>query len=331
MKSFQKMYYLLVLGLLGVANAMSCVQLDYIWQTNDCCKLQNQVPCLNSLPKLEYEQMVQDVDEKLKKMEAIVEATPKLLHKNLSNFCHDTKPIIGGVHYDKFTEFKWHNRPELYCEGNENRLVLIPQYYISNCYFEYSYGDMIWTAKIPFNPLMTIASYHQGTQSISKQGFCVRNGTVNDAMTISEINALVAAEGGVIYQTTSFDSHSVRYPCTDATQKVLGDVTKRVNQIPQCSIPFHPTTGQALNNAVDCQGAGGSFDHSLYVKMRSEWHTVDLHRELLLKNLYFTRYTGSTFLRYCLKSEYDNPINYVDGLDYGFDSTNGGHTVEIDN
>lgn len=313
------------------AISMSCVQLQYIWQQADCCQLQNEVPCLSSIPKMDYEGSVTSMDNRITAMETTLLNTPKLLNKTLPDFCHDTLPIIGGVHYDKFTEFKWHNRPELYCSGNENRLVLIPQYFISNCYFEYAVGDIIWTAKVPYNPAMTIQSYHQGTQSISKAGFCVRNGTVDDSMSISEINTLVANQGGIIYQTTATDSHALKYPCTDAAQKVIGESGKRITAMPLCSVPYDPTSGLALNNAIDCQAAGGSYDHTLYIQMRSEWHTVDLYKEPQLKNLYFTRYTGSTFLRYCLKSEYDNPINYVNGLDYSFDSSYGGHTVEVDN
>ena len=314
-----------------VVFSMSCVKLEYIYQQSDCCNLQNDVPCLSSIPKLDFENMVDSVDTKLANVEESIKATPLLLKKTLSDFCHDTHPIIGGVHYDLFTEFKWHNRPELYCEGNEDRLVLIPQYFISNCYFEYEFGDLKWTAKVPFNPDMTIASYHQGTQSISKEGFCVRNGTVDDSMSISEINSLITSQNGIIYQTTGHDSHRVNYPCTDATQRIIGESSKRVNNIPLCSIPYDSVTGTALNNKIDCENAGGSYDHTLYVKIKSVWHTIDLYKEQQLKHLYFTRYTGSTFLRYCLKSEYDNPINYVAGGDYTFDSTNGGHTVEVDN
>lgn len=326
------MFVLYILFLYVVPTwAMSCVQLEYIFQQSDCCHMQNEVPCLNSIPKLDFENMVNRVDAQLLSVQEILKTTPKLLNKTLSDMCHDTHPIIGGVHMDQFTNFKWHNRPELYCHGNEDRLVLIPQYYISNCYFEFTAGDIIWTAKIPFNPDMTIASYHQGTQSITKEGFCLQDGKVTDSMTISQINSLVATEGGIIYQTTAVDSHEVKFPCTDSTQKVIGDASKRVSSIPLCSIPYDPSTGVALNNQVDCVAAGGSFDHALYVKMKSEWFTVDLYKEYLLSKLYFTRYTGSTFLRYCLRSEYDNPINYVDGHDYAFDSTYGGHTVEIDN
>ena len=179
---------------------------------------------------------------------------------------------------------------------------------------------------------MTIASYHQGTQSITKEGFCLQAGIVQDSMAISEINHLITTnQSGLIYQTSSMDSHSLKYPCDDATQKIIGEAGKRVNSIPLCSIPYSPDTGLALNNQVDCEAAGGSYDHTLYVKMKSEWHTIDLYKEELLQKLYFTRYTGSTFLRYCLKSEYDNPINYVNGLDYSFDSTYGGHTLDTDN
>ena len=145
-----------------------------------------------------------------------------------------------------------------------------------------------WTAKIPFNPAMTIASYHQGTQSITKEGFCLQSGNVTDAMTISDINALVASKGGVIYQTTSVDSHAVKYPCDDETQKILGDASKRVNAMPLCSVPYNPSTGVALNNQVDCEAAGGSFDHALYVQMKSAWYTVDLYKEHLLQKLYFS-------------------------------------------
>jgi len=311
---------------------MSCVQLEYIYQQSDCCQLENDVPCLSSIPKLDFENMVDNVDTKITTMEDTVAATPKLLKKTLADMCHNTEPIIGGVHYDQYTEFKWHNRPELYCTGNEDRLVLIPQYYISNCYFEYTAGDITWTAKIPFNPSMTIASYHQGTQSITKEGFCLRAGIVEDSMTISEINALITTnQSGIIYQTSATDSHELKYPCDDSTQKIIGEAGKRVNTIPMCSIPYDSNTGIALNNQVDCEAAGGAYDHTLYVKMKTEWHTIDLYKEDLLKELYFTRYTGSTFLRYCLKSEYDNPINYVNGLDYSFDSTYGGHTVDTNN
>ena len=311
--------------------SMSCVQLEYIYQQSDCCQLQNEVPCLNSIPKLDFDNMVNQVDQQLSDVQTILKATPKLLNKSLADMCHNTHPIIGGVHMDQFTDFKWHNRPELYCKGNEDRLVLIPQYYISNCYFEFSAAGMTWTAKIPFNPSMTIASYHQGTQSITKEGFCLQDGKVTDSMTISEINALVANDGGIIYQTSATDSHELRFPCTDETQKIIGDATKRVNAMPLCSTPYNPSTGVTLNNQVDCEAEGGSYDHALYVKMKSGWFTVDLYKEHLLRKLYFTRYTGSTFLRYCLRSEYDNPINYVDGHDYAFDSSYGGHTVDIDN
>jgi hypothetical protein len=322
--------FLLVLGIVETLS-MSCVQLEYIYQQSDCCQLQNDVPCLSSIPKLDFQDMVARVDKQLSETKSILDTTPKLLNKTLGDFCHNTEPIIGGVHMDQYTGFKWHNRPELYCNGNEDRLVLIPQYFISNCYFEFTAGDLKWTAKIPFNPAMTIASYHQGTQSITKAGFCLQSGNVTDAMTISQINSLVASKGGIIYQTTAVDSHALKFPCTDATQKILGDASKRVTAMPLCSVPYNPSTGVALNNKVDCEAAGGSFDHALYVQMKSAWYTVDLYKEYLLQKLYFTRYTGSTFLRYCLRSEYDNPINYVDGRDYSFDSDYGGHTVEIDN
>ena len=107
--------------------SMSCVQLEYIYQQSDCCQLQNEVPCLNSIPKVDFDNMVNQVDEQLSDVQTILKSTPKLLNKSLADMCHNTHPIIGGVHMDQFTDFKWHNRPELYCKGNEDRLVLIPQ------------------------------------------------------------------------------------------------------------------------------------------------------------------------------------------------------------
>ena len=176
------MYQLVLLVLLlqtlyVLSSNVTCVQLDYIFQNADCCQLQNEIPCLHSIPKLNFDNVVQAVDDKLNQINNVFsQYVPLVLNKQLSDFCDNDNVIIGGLNYDHYTGATWYDRPQLYCEGNANRLVIIPQYKISHCYFTVEDGDIRYTAKIKHNPSMTIASYHQGTQSKTVAGFCEYNG-----------------------------------------------------------------------------------------------------------------------------------------------------------
>ena len=322
-------FLLIFISIFSAYADFGCVQLDYLYMTNDCCaSLGNDVPCLNSIPKLDFDEMVSEVQNTLDDIRTnFMPYIPKIVHKNLTSFCHNDIPIIGGVNYNQHGDKAWFNTPDLYCKGNENRLVIIPQYHITNCYFEIEHSGVRYTAKIPYNPDMSIESYHKGTQSKSIEGFCHYDGTwtTNAVMKISEINHIVQNHNGIIYKTLETNNHELKYPCTSELEKVIGDNHNREVALPLC------TEFQFLNE-VDCNTnvAVGAWDHSLPVKMMSEWHTIDLHKEPNLGHLYFTRESGSSYLRFCLTTEYDNPDTYLNGFNYGFDNSQDGHKINIE-
>ena len=318
---------LLILGY--VKSDLPCVQLDYLYNSNLCCEsMGNSVPCLDSIPKVEFEDLVKEVRNTLDDIRNnFLPHVPKVIHKNLTQFCHNDAPIIGGIHYNEFTDHPWYNKPDLYCHpDHHNRLVIIPQYKISNCYFEYEFGGVKYTAKVPYNPAMTIETYHKGTQSKTIQGFCHNSNewTITTVLKISEINSIVQNHGGVIYRTESTNNHQLKFPCTSLQEKLIGDNHNRVNAIPLCTDFQH-------TNQIDCESnvQVGAWDHSLPVKMMTQWHTIDLHKEMLLDKLYFTRESGSSYLRFCLTTQYDNPDTYVNGQNYGFDNSEDGHKIDI--
>lgn len=322
------LFFLLVFNY-NVLAEFSCVQLDYLYQSHDCCSsLGSTIPCLNSIPKTDFDTIVQETRDTIKDIQDnFLPHVPKVIHKNLTQFCHNDKPIIGGLNYDEYTEQAWYNRPDLYCHpDHHNRLVIIPRYQISNCYFDYEFGGVKYTAKIPYNPAMTIESYHKGTQSKTVAGFCLNDNewTVTSLMKISEINDVVERNMGIIYRTEVADDHEVKYPCTSELEKIIGDDHNRVSKIPLC-------TDFQYTNQIDCETniEEGAWDHSLPVKMMTKWHTIDLHKEQYLDKLYFTRSSGSSYLRFCLLTEYDNPDTYVNGLNFGFDNGEDGHKVDI--
>jgi hypothetical protein len=306
---------------------VSCTYLDYLFQTNSCCEsLGNDVPCLSSIPKIEFEDTLATVDSRLDTIEKeSVPYVPKIIKKNMTSLCHNDVPIIGGVNYDQYTDRQWFNRPDLYCHGNENRLVVIPQYHISHCFFTVESNGVRYTAKIPHNPDMTIQSYHQGTQSKSIIGFCHNAGawTATALMKVSDINFIVQYHNGIVYRTEATNNHEVKFPCTSALEKVIGDNHNRVSSIPLCS------DFQYLNQH-DCElnvGAG-AWDHSVPLQMMDQWHTIDLHKEPNLEHIYFTRESGSSYLRFCLTTPYDNPSTYINGGNYGFDNGQDAHMVD---
>ena len=319
---------LLYLLLFGIAAAdISCTYLDYIFQTNSCCEsLGKDIPCLEAIPKIDFEDNIKEVRDKQKKMdEDVLPFVPRIIRKNMSDLCHNDVPIMGGVNYtDHADQEEWFNRPDLYCKGNENRLVIIPQYYISHCFFTVESNGVRYTAKIPHNPLMTTESYFEGTQSTSIVGFCQYDGDweTKSMMKISEVNRLVQLHNGIIYKTEAANNHQVKYPCTSELEKVIGDDHNRVAAIPLCS-------NFAYNNQVDCEQnvAVGAWDHTTILQMMNQWLSIDLSKEPNLKDIYFTKASGKSYLRFCLTTEYDNPSTYINGGNYGFDNSQDAHMV----
>ena len=305
-----------------------CVQLDYLYNQYDCCSsLGQNIPCLQSLPKSNFDDLVTEVRDTLNDIKTnYMPYVPKIITKNLTTFCHNDIPIIGGVDYDTFTDDEWFNKPDLYCNGNENRLVIIPRYHISHCFFSYEFNNIKYTAKIPYNPQMTTESYHKGTQSKTITGFCHYDGDwqTTAVMSISAINTLVQQNNGIIYETSATNNHALKYPCTSELEKIIGDDVNRVTSIPLC------TDFQYLNQQ-DCEDnvAVGAWDHSLPVQMMDQWHTIDLHKEPYIDGIYFTRESGSSYLRFCLTTEYDNPDTYINGFNYGFDNSQDSHKINI--
>ena len=317
-----------LIHLICITNSeFTCAQLDYLFQTHQCCEsLGNSVPCLNSLPKTNFDTLVQQTEDNLQTIqEQFMPFVPRIINKNLSTFCHNDVPIVGGIHYNEFGQHAWYNTPDLYCNENHNRLVIIPRYQISNCYIEFENGGVKYTAKLPYNPKMTIESYHKGLQSKTMEGFCNNDieWNISNVMKVSEINYIVQLHHGIIYRTEAADNHQLKFPCTSDIEKIIGNDVNRVNLMPLCA------DFQYLNQ-IDCENAlgAGAWDHSLPLKMKTEWHTIDLHKEQYLDKLYFTRASGSSYLRFCLTTEYDNPDTYVNGFDFGFDNSEDSHKVD---
>ena len=63
------LFFLLVFNY-NVLAEFSCVQLDYLYQSHDCCaNLGSNVPCLNSIPKTNFDEMVQETRDTIKNIE----------------------------------------------------------------------------------------------------------------------------------------------------------------------------------------------------------------------------------------------------------------------
>ena len=324
---YQLVFLVLLLQTLHVLSSnVTCVQLDYIFQNADCCQLQNEIPCLHSIPKLNFDTVVQAVDDKLNEINNVFsQYVPLVLNKQLSDFCDNDEVIIGGLNYDHYTGATWYDRPKLYCEGNANRLVIIPQYKISHCYFTVEDGDIRYTAKIPYNPSMTIASYHQGTQSKTVAGFCETNTNwvTTSLMSISDINTLVSEHNGIMYYTTLSTNHSMKLPCTSEEEKVLGNNINRRTEMPLCSNFLYL-------NQVDCEANSGVWNSQLPLQMHTQITTIDLHKETSLEHIYFTRSSASSYMRFCLVTEYTDPSAYITGQNYGFSGIDEAHKVDIE-
>ena len=78
---------LLILGY--VKSDLPCVQLDYLYNSNLCCEsMGNSVPCLDSIPKVEFEDLVKEVRNTLNDIRNnFLPHVPKVIHKNLTQFC----------------------------------------------------------------------------------------------------------------------------------------------------------------------------------------------------------------------------------------------------
>lgn len=250
---------------------------------------------------------------------------PRVISKKLSDFCENDTPIVGGLNYDQFTGTEWYNRPELYCDDNADRLVIIPNYKISHCFYSIQDGGIKYTAKIPFNPTLSLASYHGGTTSKTVTGMCEYDGdwTAGPLMKVSEINSLVSARDGLIYYTQLSDNNAMKLPCTSDAEKILGNNINRRTEMPLCSNFLYL-------NQVDCQANNGTWDGQVVLQMHTQYSTIDLHKEVGLEHIYFTQSSASSYMRFCLATEYSNPTSYVSGENFGFSNIDEAHKVNID-
>jgi len=282
------------------------------------------VPCLNTIPKISFETLVKQIDEKLEEINNVFsKQVPIVINKKLSDFCHDDTPIVGGLNYDQFTGTEWFNRPELYCNNNANRLVIIPNYKMSHCFFSIQDGNIKYTAKIPFNPTLSLSSYHGGTTSKTVTGMCEYAGdwTTSALMKISEINTLASARNGIIYYTEL--DNKMKLPCTSAAEKIIGNNINRRTEMPLCSNFLYL-------NQIDCEQNNATWDSQVPLQMLTQYNTIDLHKEDGLEHIYFTESSASSYMRFCLATEYSNPTSYVSGENFGFSNIDEAHKVNIE-